>query len=530
MRRSLALLSLSLCLALLPLESVGAQRALPTDFGGNRTTGLSGTLYFDLEVKLPVELRGFQLSLEGRSGIALFSFYLTPDTRVGKLGDPSAWTEALQLEVPLGRNLGTRISGFRPLRLAPGSYGCAIAVIGTGTHYTDGIGRDLVYEDGYLKIECGDVSESPFSGSSHAPAIWNGKLIYGEEEPRGPFLYVQDPESAVVHGYALDPKTGAPGELLDSPFLARGGSLGCPGNCQSLAADPDGDFLFAGTASGLAVLARERGGVLREVAGSPFAGTGGLLGVGAWRRGRMLRVFAAVDQTGRIDRFAVDPDTGAAVLQPSTLELGAGTDEASSFVGLQVGKRFLYAADQGTRWIHGFAIDPDGGAPTPIPGSPWLTGAPGISNLVVDARESQLAANGTSPGIYRLFSIDRRTGALGNFLAYPSAASRNEMLGFAGKRLYGGGNTPAPGHPTEIEMLEDGVVRSFLGPVSTFELRVGAVPPQGRVLYFVQHDGTRSILTTQSLEKRTGLPGPRGFSILRGGIRHPPTAALWVAR
>ncbi len=528
MRRLHALLCLSL--SLMPLGRACAQRSLAAGFDGGRTTGASGTLYFDLEVKLPVELRALYLSLEGGAATALLQLYLTPDTRAGKLADPSAWTEALRLELTPGRNPITRAEGFRPLRLEPGNYGCALVISGTGTHYSDGNGRDLVYEDGYLKIECGDAAEGPFSGSGFAPAVWNGQLIYGEDEPRGPFLYVHDGESAVVHGYALDPKTGAPGELLGSPFRVRDVAIGCRGNCQSLIADPDGDFLFAGTTNGLAVLARERGGVLREVAGSPFKGTGSLTGVGAWRRGRLLRVFAAVNQTARVDTFAIDPRTGEAVLQPTTLELGREGDPAS-LVGLHVGKRFLYAADSLQGAIYGFAMDPRSGMATPIPGSPWdlRSSPPDISNLCADERETRLITNGCEPGAYRIYPIDRRSGALGIRGVHTPTSRCTQTLGFAGKRFYGAGNELTPNGPIAIDVLDRTSWSSFAGPIQ-YELHTGVVHPKGLVLYYLLHDGTRSALIAQSLDKRTGLAGPRGFSILRGGIRRPPTAAVWVAR
>jgi hypothetical protein len=96
-----------------------------------------------------VELRALDLHLAGTSGIVLFYLYLTPDTRVGNLSNPSVWEEALRLEIPVGSSQLTRVEGFRPLRLKPGNHGCAVAVIGSGTRYSDGISRGLIYEDGY---------------------------------------------------------------------------------------------------------------------------------------------------------------------------------------------------------------------------------------------------------------------------------------------------------------------------------------------------------------------------------------------
>jgi hypothetical protein len=282
-------LSTALALCIGAATPATAQLALSTIFSSNNGGDVGGTFFFDLTVTQKTTLYGldcnFTAAVNSPVGI---EFWMTPDTRVGKQLDPNVWTllpGTGPTSLAAGVDRPTRVDLREPLDLRPGRYGIALIAIGTGHAYRDGA---ETYSDGFLSIETGEAANGPFRGPLHAPRIWNGRLIYGPKAVKGPYLYAYDDEAGALHGFLLDKKTGAPGQLLGSPFEVSGGGVDVEGNGQTLTSDAKGAYLFAGTDDGLAVLRRLPGGGVEPVAGSPFAGSSDLVGVRAWESGRAL--------------------------------------------------------------------------------------------------------------------------------------------------------------------------------------------------------------------------------------------------
>jgi 6-phosphogluconolactonase (cycloisomerase 2 family) len=118
---------------------------------------------------------------------------------------------------------------------------------------------------------------------------------------------------------------------------------------------------------------------------------------------------------GNISVYSVDPDTGS--LTPVSGSPFAGAPEPTA-LAVDPSSKFLYI-DSGidnltpAPVISAFSLDPSTGAPSPVPGSPFVSGAVAVS-LAVDSTGKFLYSvddTGTSNSISE-FSIDASSGAL----------------------------------------------------------------------------------------------------------------------
>jgi 6-phosphogluconolactonase len=123
---------------------------------------------------------------------------------------------------------------------------------------------------------------------------------------------------------------------------------------------PSGKFLYVNDLTLGRIFAYTIGpeGTLSAVAGSPFT-----LPAAA---GSFLYVVNYPD--GPVDGFRVDPDTGALTLVPGS------PFPASEFAGSATADatgKFLYVSDYSNSMIYGFTIDSGTGLLTSVPGSPF---------------------------------------------------------------------------------------------------------------------------------------------------------------
>jgi hypothetical protein len=494
-----------------------AQLALTTLFAANNGGNTGGAIYFDVEVKLKTTLLALDTNFDAAVGSPVgLEIWVTEDGRAGKLGDQSLWELVARDDgsaTSAGDDQPTRINLEKALKLNPGRYGVALVAVGTGHSYTNGA-RTIA--DGFLAIEAGEASNVPFDGSPFSPRIWNGRLIYGPKSVKGPFLYAYDDDTGAVHGFLLDKKTGVPGQLLGSPFGVTGGSIGCSGNCQTLATDPKGRFLFAATNSGLAVLRKGTGGVLEEVAGSPFAGAGRLNGVGTWSSGRTLLVFCVATQAAVLNAFEIDLETGAATLRPQAPAIGN-----PGAIGIAVGDDFLYVVNQSDATIHGFAIDSSSGELTPTPNSPYSI--PGIDdpfNATLDAKQTLLAMNDCNDGDYGFAAIDKATGALLFPVVVRGGTTCSEVFGFSSKGVfYGGGDSV-------IDVITSGSTLVGSPTVPATGIDLGLVAPKGNAVYFI---GSRS-LHQAPIDKRLAVPIASQTTTLDTVFNDRPTGVILLSK
>jgi hypothetical protein len=509
------LTTLALCAA--ATAPATAQLALSTTFNGNNNGGVGGTFYFDLTVKQKTTLYALDCNFTATQGSSVgIEFWMTSDTRVGKQLDPNVWIlmpGAGANATAAGPGQPTRVNLLEPLNLQPGSYGIALITIGTGHRYGNGT---ETYSDGFLELETGEAANGPFRGPLLQPHVWNGRLIYGPKTLKGPYVYAYDDRAGALHAFLLDKKTGAPGQLLGSPFDVSGGGVDVDGNGQTLTSDAKGTFLFASTDDGLAVLRRLPGGAVETVAGSPFAGSSDLAGVKAWESGSALFVLAVARSAGVLDVFAIDRETGAASLRSGSASIGA----LDGGVGITAGKRFVYVANEQDGQIRGFAIDASG-ALTPIPNSPFsFAGIEEPSNLVLNAKETVLAVNDCDDGDFLFATIDRTTGALILPVVLPSASSCSNVFGFTSKgTFYGGGDNVIDAFASGPTLLGSPTM-----PGGTIDL--GLVTPKGTSIYYI--DGVS--LHHTPIDKRLLLPIASETATLFAIFNRQPSGMVYLAK
>ncbi|MBL8900166.1 MAG: hypothetical protein JNM84_21225 [Planctomycetes bacterium] len=494
------------------------QLALTTIFDSDESGEVGGAFYFDLTVKQKTTLIALDCNTTASASTAIgLEVWMTPETRGGKQLDPSLWSLVAEDDgtaAAAGVDRATRVTLREPLSLQPGRYGIALIASGTGHRYSQGGGT---YGDGFLSIDTGEASSGAFAGTLLTQRTWNGRLIYGPSIPKGPFLYAYDDQFGAVHAFALDKKSGAPGQLLGSPFAVTGGAIDCTGNCQTLASDAKGTFLFAATAAGLAVLRKLPGGALEEVSGSPFVGASRLLGVRAWESGTLLRVLAVANPGGVLNVFAIDRASGAATLLPSPPSIG----DPSGGVGLAVSKGFAYVANDEDRNVHGFSIDAATGALTPTPGSPYaLAGYSRPSNLVLDPKATTLITNDCVYGNYLYSAVDKTTGALTYLISVGSPAACTQVFGFSSKgTFYGGGSIFIDAYDVHRNSLGS----TILPPGNVL---LGLVEPKGTSIYAIDD---RSLLHCP-IDKRLLLPNLDRTTRLGSAFERPPTGLAYVAK
>jgi 6-phosphogluconolactonase len=193
-------------------------------------------------------------------------------------------------------------------------------------------------------------------------------------------LYVSDFLNDTVDGFSVNATSGALTAMLGSPFPVGGTPPGAGGLSAIV---PAGNYLYAtdlnaGKVAGFAF--DSASGKLTAVPGSPFAaGNTPVHAEQAGFQGKFLYVSNLNDSAGGISAYTIDFNTGALTPIPgSPFPTGA----AGSFPGpsaLVVNGNFLYVALAGTvnanNKIVAFAIDPNTGVLSAVPGSPFLTGA-----------------------------------------------------------------------------------------------------------------------------------------------------------
>ncbi len=163
----------------------------------------------------------------------------------------------------------------------------------------------------------------------------------------------------------------------------------------------------------------DKNGGLTPLAGSPFM-TGGLGGGGGFTASNRIVVvgsflYASNSVTNDVSGFSMDPETGALTPVPgSPFRTGGITSGGFSLAPTPDG-RFLYAAQDYSATIRIFGIDPDDGHLTAL-GDPVPVGADISANglkVSPDGKWLALSLSRVPPhGVVVVFSIDPETGEL----------------------------------------------------------------------------------------------------------------------
>jgi 6-phosphogluconolactonase (cycloisomerase 2 family) len=235
-------------------------------------------------------------------------------------------------------------------------------------------------------------------------------------------LYVSDFLNDAVDGFSINSNSGGLTALADSPF-SLGGTL--PG-AGGLSVFVESSYLYAtdlnaGTVVGF--LYNSASGALTPVPGSPFpAGNTPVQAVQtATQASTLLFLYVSNlnDSAGGISAFAINQQNGALSPIPgSPFPTGA----PGSFPGpsaMVVYSNFLYVALAGTstanNQIAAFAINQDTGALTPLPESPFSTGSDpsqmALVSVTTGAQGFLYTAN-VQDGTISAFTADNGTGVL----------------------------------------------------------------------------------------------------------------------
>src|SRR5579883_350504 len=141
--------------------------------------------------------------------------------------------------------------------------------------------------------------------------------------------------------------------------------------------------------------------------------------------------YTAVNTTGTIYSFTIDPNTGALTQTGTNLD---GTAPAA--VSLAPNGKFAFSASDNGLKIHAFTIDQTTGKLTEVAGSPYSTGfATGSSypDIAVNAQSTDLYLASAGDGKVAGFSIDQTSGALTPMAGspYPSGPNASGIPAFS---------------------------------------------------------------------------------------------------
>jgi DNA-binding beta-propeller fold protein YncE len=292
-------------------------------------------------------------------------------------------------------------------------------------------------------------------------------------------LYVSDFLNNAVDVFSIS-NTGGLTAVSGSPFSLGGNSAGAGG--LALAAGI-GSLYATDLNRGIVTAWVSNQGALTAISGSPFT-VGNTperaVGVTTTIGNQFLYVSNTNDSAGGISAFSINVTTGALTPVPGS---PFATGAVGSFPGpaamvfREFGGNFLYVALAGTananNQIEAFVIDANTGALTPVPGSPFTTGKDPL-HMTLDAPGNFLYTSNIQDNTISAFSFDSNTGAL----------------------------NPVPGSPFPSGGLSVGGMSAFSGSLYVAD-------PQGNAIRGYVVDDT-SATSTGALTAMTGSPFKAG--------------------
>jgi 6-phosphogluconolactonase len=261
------------------------------------------------------------------------------------------------------------------------------------------------------------VAGSPFESGGSSTSFGTSLAA----TPDGKFLLLSNPGDATISVFSID-AMGVLTMVSGSPFSVNAGILG-------VKISPDGKYLYGAEtfANSVGVFAiNPMTGALGEIPGSPFALTvspNGFLqptAVDVTCAGDLLFVAdAASISTTTVSVLTVDPMTGALTeIAGSPFQIGTGGN--SNTLALSADDKYLYVGNQQTNTVTALAVGV-GGALSAVPGSPFANAAGTVApeTMAVDQEGRFLyVANQTAlpptpaAGSVTVYTINPTTGAL----------------------------------------------------------------------------------------------------------------------
>ena len=240
--------------------------------------------------------------------------------------------------------------------------------------------------------------------------------------PNGNFGYTANVNSTSVSGYTIDQATGSVVPVPGSPFASDSFPM-------SIAVSPGGTFAYTanntGTVWGYAIDGAS--GALTPLAGGSFSAGSGPVSVIVDPRGKF--VFVANNGSNDVSAFSINAATGALTPVPGS-PFSAGLNPTA--VVVDPSGTFLFVANgdgggaPGGETVSVFLIDPNTGALTSGPGSPYACDTLPSAIAVDQSGKFVYVANGDPPAnSISAFAIDTNTGALTAVAGSPFAAGPN---------------------------------------------------------------------------------------------------------
>jgi len=186
------------------------------------------------------------------------------------------------------------------------------------------------------------------------------------------FLYAANDGSGTISAFRISPTTGYLGHVPGSPFLADG----APGGDYSLAASPDGNFLFATaeTTTVIHIYSISGTGALTEVSGSPYQTGANSQGLKVTPNGQFLVVGE-----GSLTAVGVYSISSGGALTP--VSGSPFSASASPFdVDVNCASNLVYVIDNGAPYnlIDAYSMASNGSL-TPVAGEPFSNGTSSVS-------------------------------------------------------------------------------------------------------------------------------------------------------
>jgi 6-phosphogluconolactonase len=243
---------------------------------------------------------------------------------------------------------------------------------------------------------------SPIPGNPFSTTTDLGDSIAAD--PQGRFLFVGDSSTSQISAFQIDSTTGALTPAPGSPFPFIGGSV------SILAVDGTGHYLYTanfhsnlGLVSGFSI--DQNTGALTEITGSPWSQ--GLFYIQPETSGKFLLGLSLF--TGSLVVVPIEAGTGALLLPVANLTPNSPPDNfavhpSGSFV-------YTFAVDSKNKNlpVEGFVLDTNGGL-TPMTGSPFST-LPGLHNGKFDQDGTGLFGL-LDQGQIQVFTVDPATGSM----------------------------------------------------------------------------------------------------------------------
>lgn len=242
------------------------------------------------------------------------------------------------------------------------------------------------------------IAGSPFAsgGAGHGSGLYSANRIVVVNN----FLYASNAGSNDVSAFSIDPGTGVLTAVSGSPFSTNAfDDTNYSG--ISLAATPDGQFLYAGSTGfggQITIFSIDLAGALTMV-GIPVAAGGAVYGMKVSPDGKFL--VAALSQSSQIAVFAIQSDGSlqAVANSPFTLSSGAATS-----VDINCAGDLLFAGGNSEN-IYAFNIASDGQL-SAVTNSPFATGISSNQVVALSADDSTLFSSNQGSNTVTAFTVN----------------------------------------------------------------------------------------------------------------------------